>query len=477
MEKPKEPSKRYTLLYIDDEPSNLKSFKAVFKWHYKILLAGSGAEALELLSQQEVDLIIADQRMPEMTGFEFFKAILGTHPDPLRIILTGYSDMELLIKAINECGIYQFITKPWNEQEMHYMLEKALETYQLRKDNKALIEDLKRANEKLQEQNYYLKEEIQLEHDFNNIITQSKKFNSILRKVDKVANAKTSVLITGESGTGKELLARAIHNISNRSQYTMVKVNCAALPAELIESELFGHEKGAFTGAHTARKGRFELAHKGSLFLDEIGEMPMALQAKLLRVIQEGEFERLGSEKTQRVDVRLIAATNKDLQLAIDKGDFREDLFYRLNVFPIQIPPLRERKEDIPLLVKYFLQKYEPIVGKRIDSVSTQVMDKLMRYNWPGNIRELENVVERSMIISQGKSLQLNDWVTYPTPSTKDNAIVPLNEAERRHIVKALEACQWKVSGKKGAAELLQINAKTLFSRMDKLGIQRQEKS
>ncbi len=470
----KHPDKRYTLLYIDDEPSNLKAFKAVFKWHYHIYLAGSGKEALALLNQHDIHLIIADQRMPEMTGFEFFKAILDTHPEPLRIILTGYSDMELLIKAINECGIYQFITKPWNEEEMRYMLDKALETYQLRKDNKALIEDLKRANEKLQEQNYYLKEEIQLEHDFNNIITQSKKFNALLRKVEQVANAKTSVLITGESGTGKELLARAIHNISNRSQQPMVKVNCAALPDELIESELFGHEKGAFTGAHAARKGRFELAHKGTLFLDEVGEMPMALQAKLLRVIQEGEFERLGSEKTLKVDVRLIAATNRNLQEAIDAGTFREDLFYRLNVFPIQVPPLRERKEDIPLLVKYFLQKYEPIVGRRITSVATQVMEKLMRYHWPGNIRELENVVERSMIISQGTALEVSDWASL-TPPSSGKGIVPLEEAERQHITKALEACYWKVSGKGGAAELLQINAKTLFSRMEKLGIQRQQ--
>ncbi len=466
--------KKYSILYIDDEPSNLKAFRATFKWDYRIHLALSGTEAIELLKNETIDLIIADQRMPEMTGFDFFKTIINDHPDPIRIILTGYSDMELLIKAINECGIYQYLTKPWNEKEMKYVLDKAFEIYQLRRDNKALIEDLKKANEKLQEQNYYLKEEIQLDHDFNNIITQSEKFKRILRKVEKVASAKTSVLITGESGTGKELLARAIHNISNRSHQPMIKVNCAALPSELIESELFGHEKGAFTGGISARKGRFELAHKGTIFLDEIGEMPVDLQAKLLRVIQEGEFERLGSEKTMQVDVRLIAATNRKLEEAVEKGEFREDLFYRLNVFPIQIPSLRERKEDIPLLVKFFLQKYESIVGRAIENVSTGVIEKLMRYHWPGNIRELENVIERSMIISQGTALEISDWMDGHTP-IKDKRIVSLEEAERQHIIQALNSTNWKVSGKHGAAELLRVNPKTLFSKMEKLQIKRED--
>ncbi|MCG8389463.1 MAG: sigma-54 dependent transcriptional regulator [Cytophagales bacterium] len=465
--------KKYSILYIDDEPSNLKAFRATFKWDYTIHLCPSGHQAIPLLQKEEVDLIIADQRMPGMTGFDFFKTIIKDHPDPIRIILTGYSDMELLIKAINECGIYQYLTKPWNEKEMKYVLDKAFEIYQLRKDNKALIEDLKKANEKLQEQNYYLKEEIRLDHDFNNIITQSSKFKHTLRKVEKVANAKTSVLITGESGTGKELLARAIHNISNRSHQPMIKVNCAALPSELIESELFGHEKGAFTGGISARKGRFELAHKGTLFLDEIGEMPIDLQAKLLRVIQEGEFERLGSESTTQVDIRLIAATNRKLEEAIEKGEFREDLFYRLNVFPIQIPPLRERKEDIPLLVKFFLQKYEPIVGRKIENVSTSVIEKLMKYHWPGNIRELENVIERSMIISPGNALQISDWMDSNTP-IKGKKILSLEEAERQHIIQALETTHWKVSGKNGAAELLNVNAKTLFSKMEKLNIKRE---
>jgi DNA-binding NtrC family response regulator len=461
---------KYNILYIDDEPSNLKTFKAIFKWDYNIHLAESCKVAFELLKKVDIDLIISDQRMPEMTGFAFFKAILDEHPDPIRIILTGYSDMELLVKAINECGIYQYLTKPWNEKQMRYVLDSAFEMYQLRKDKRALIEDLEQANEKLQDQNYYLKEEIRLDHDFNNIITQSKKYKRILRKVEKVANTKSSVLITGESGTGKELLARAIHNISNRSKQPMIKINCAALPTDLIESELFGHEKGAFTGSVGARKGRFELAHGGTLFLDEIGEMPIALQSKLLRVIQEGEFERLGSEKTIQVDVRLIAATNKILEEEIDKGQFREDLYYRLSVFPIHIPALRERKEDIPLLVKFFLKKYESIIGKTIKQVSTKVIEKLMLYNWPGNIRELENVVERSMIISQGNGLDIGDWMGVKVGS-KRTEVQSLEEVERLHIIKALETTNWKVSGKNGAAELLKINPKTLFSRIKKLGI------
>ena len=464
---------QYTILYIDDEPSNLKAFKAVFKWDYDILLAQTGQEGIDLLRDREVDLIIADQRMPEMTGFEFFKTIIDDHPDPIRIILTGYSDIEILIKAINECRIYQYLTKPWNEKELKHVMDKALEIYQLRKDKKKLIEDLKEANEKLREENYYLKEEIELEHDFNNMITQSQKFKKVLKNVEKVAHAKTTVLITGESGTGKELMARAIHNISNRSQYPLVKVNCATLPSELIESELFGHEKGAFTGALSDRKGRFELADKGSMFLDEIGEMPMDLQAKLLRVLQEGEFERLGSEKTINVDVRIIAATNRNLEDAIGKGNFREDLYYRLNVFPIHVPSLRERKEDIPLLVKFFLKKYEPIVGKKIERVSKGAMDKLLAYHWPGNIRELENVIERSMIISDNHSLQLTGLAQEGKVAAEGQKMHSLEEAEKMHILKALEMTHWKVSGRNSAADLLKINPKTLFSRMEKLDIKR----
>lgn len=465
--------KKYNVLYVDDEPSNLKAFRATFKWDFNVFLAESGYEGLEILKQNQIEVVIADQRMPEMTGFEFFKALIKDFPDPTRIILTGYSDMGVLIKAINECGIYQYLTKPWNENELKHVLDRACENYQLRTDNKKLISDLKVANDKLTEENFYLKEEIKLDHDFNHIVTQSPKFREVLQNVEKVANTKTSVLITGESGTGKELLARALHNISNRSEYPLIKVNCAALPRELIESELFGHEKGAFTGAIATRKGKFELADKGTIFLDEIGEMPIDLQTKLLRVLQESEIQRLGSEKTYQIDVRVIAATNRQLDQAIGKGEFRDDLYYRLNVFPIHIPPLRERAEDIPVLVNFFLQKYEPIVGKSIHKIPKKVLKNLTSYHWPGNVRELENIIERSMILSPGNTLKFMDLESKkPATKTAENFLA-MEEAEKQHILKALELSRWKVSGKNGAAELLNMNPKTLFFRMNKLGIKK----
>lgn len=467
------PDKKYSVLYVDDEPSNLRAFKATFKWDFHIFLAETGYEGLEILRENQVQVVIADQRMPEMTGFEFFKKLVAEFPEPTRIILTGYSDMGVLIKAINECGIYQYLTKPWNENELKYVLERACEIYQLRKDNKKLIHDLKVANDKLTEENFYLKEEIKLEHDFNHIVTKSPLFREVLQNVEKVANTKTSVLITGESGTGKELLARALHNISNRSKCPLIKVNCAALPRELIESELFGHEKGAFTGAISTRKGKFELADKGTIFLDEIGEMPIELQAKLLRVLQESEIQRLGSDKTHPIDVRVIAATNRQLEQAIARGEFREDLYYRLNVFPIHIPPLRERAEDIPILVNFFLQKHEPIVGRSINKIPKKVLNNLINYHWPGNVRELENVIERSMILSTGTTLQLMHLENKMPTIKNQPGFLTLEEAEKQHILKALELTRWKVSGKNGAAELLNMNPKTLFFRMNKLGIKK----
>ena len=264
---------------------------------------------------------------------------------------------------------------------------------------------------RLKAENKYLQEEIKLNYNFEEIVSKSNLFQKVLQQIEKVASTDATVLILGESGTGKELLARAVHNISNRSKRPLVKVNCATLPSNLIESELFGHEKGAFTGAMDRKIGRFELADGGTIFLDELGELPIELQAKLLRVLQEGEFERLGNSKTLKVNVRVIAATNRNLQLAIEKKEFREDLFYRLNVFPITCPPLRDRKEDIPLLVKHFLQKFEGKMGKKITRVPTEVMDALCAYNWPGNIRELENLIERAMILSPGNELSYGEWL------------------------------------------------------------------
>jgi len=293
--------------------------------------------------------------------------------------------------------------------------------------------------------------------------------------LEKVASTDATVLILGESGTGKELLARAVHNISNRSKRPLVKVNCATLPANLIESELFGHEKGAFTGAMDKKIGRFELADGGTIFLDEIAELPVELQAKLLRVLQEGEFERLGNPRTMKVNVRVIAATNRNLEQAIEKKEFREDLFYRLNVFPIVSPPLRDRKEDIPLLVRHFCQKHEAKIGKKIIHIQPEVIDALMEYDWPGNIREVENLIERAMIISHGNTLEYGDWLPVSKNTAGNTKMGPLKleDVEKQHIIEILKKANWKISGEKGAAKMLGLNATTLEARIKKMGIKR----
>jgi chemotaxis protein methyltransferase CheR len=317
----------------------------------------------------------------------------------------------------------------------------------------------------------YLQEEIKLEYNYENIIGQSDGLNYVLYKVEQIASSDTTVLVLGETGTGKELVARAIHGLSPRKDRALVKVNCATLPANLIESELFGHEKGAFTGAHTRQLGRFEIANGATLFLDEIGELPIELQTKLLQVIQDGEFERLGSSGTIKVDVRVIAATNRNLEAEVREGRFREDLWYRLNIFPITVPPLRERMEDIALLVDFFVNKISKRLGKSIESIPTSVMNTLQNYGWPGNVRELENVLERAVINSSGLKLRLVDELKKPYKEDLTTPLKTLEEVERDYIVRVLEQANWKVSGPNGAAEILGLNRSTLRARIRKLGI------
>ena len=335
----------------------------------------------------------------------------------------------------------------------------------------ALIE-IKKLKDQLEAESAYLQEEINLEYNHENIIGQSDGLNYVLYKVEQIAPSNTIVLVLGETGTGKELLARSIHALSPRKERPLVKVNCAALPSNLIESELFGHEKGAFTGAQSRHLGRFEVANGATLFLDEIGELPLELQSKLLRVIQDGEFERLGSSRTVKVDVRIIAATNRNLEEEVRKGRFRDDLWYRLNVFPITMPPLRDRLDDIPLLVEFYVRKISRRMGKSIEIIPTSAMNALRDYHWPGNVRELENVLERAVINSSGPKLRLVDELT-PRQKDRSSTHETLEAVEREHIVRTLEQVQWKVSGKDGAAEILGLNRSTLRARMRKLGINR----
>ena len=332
------------------------------------------------------------------------------------------------------------------------------------------VQDLKN---RLQAENTYLQEEIKVNHNFDDIISKSAVLQKVLRELEQVAATDSTVLITGETGTGKELLARAIHSISNRRDRPLVKVNCAALPANLIESELFGHEKGAFTGAMTRRLGRFELAHSGTIFLDEIGDLPRELQAKLLRVLQEGEFERVGGSQTLTVDVRVIAATNRDLEKGVSNESFREDLYYRLNVFPVKSPPLRDRKEDIPLLVHHFTRKFSAKMGKSIVTIPQRVMETLQAYHWPGNVRELENMIERAVILSNGVTLEPGNWLPKSSSPHATESLLSLAELEKNHILETLDKTNWVVSGPAGAAKLLGLKPTTLEAKMKKLGVRR----
>ncbi len=337
-------------------------------------------------------------------------------------------------------------------------------------------DEIEKLTRRLEKENAYLQEEIKLTHNFEEIITQNQEYQKMLSSIEQVASTNATVLILGESGTGKELLARAVHNNSQVANKALVKVNCAALPENLIESELFGHEKGAFTGALTQKQGRFELADGGTIFLDEIGELPFALQSKLLRVLQEREFERLGNPHTIKVNVRVVAATNKNLEKAVRKGKFREDLYYRLNVFPIVSSPLRERSDDIPLLAQHFCQKYNRLFGKNISSIPRSALKKLQSYHWPGNIRELENIIERAVIISPGKNLEITGLdISVHKKSTKSKKILSDRENQRNHIISILKTTNGKVSGPDGAAKVLQLNPKTLYSKMRKLNIRKED--
>jgi formate hydrogenlyase transcriptional activator len=343
-------------------------------------------------------------------------------------------------------------------------------------ENALAFDEIKALKDKLYQEKVYLEEEVRAGHNFGEIVGESASLRQVLKQVEAVAPTDATVLVCGESGTGKELIARALHELSPRQGRTFVKLNCAAIPTGLLESELFGHEKGAFTGAIAQKVGRFELAHQGTLFLDEVGDIPPELQPKLLRVLQEQEFERLGSTRTIKVDVRLVAATNRDLAAMVAEGRFRNDLYYRLNVFPVVLPPLRERPDDIPRLVRHFTQRFARQLGRRIETVPAAVMDALVRYHWPGNIREMQNVIERAVILSPGPSLEvpLSDLrpAATPTPAAAA-AAVTLADAEREHILGVLRETGWVLGGPKGAAARLGMARSTLQWKMKRLGLSR----
>ncbi len=379
---------------------------------------------------------------------------------------------EVIVNTIERVN-FESSLKEMNDSLERQVKERTAELSAANKDLQGALEEVEELRDKLEAENIYLKEEIESGNNFENIISQDKEFKNILIEMEHVAKTSSTVLILGETGTGKEVISKAIHNLSDRRDKPLIKINCAALPATLIESELFGHEKGAFTGASNVKQGRFELANGGTLFLDEVGEMPIELQPKLLRAIQEGEIERLGGTKTIKIDVRLIAATNRDLEKSVGEGTFRSDLFYRLNVFPIKVPPLRDRKDDIRLLVNHFVQKYNTKLGKQINKIPQSIIAQLEKYNWPGNVRELENIIERAVIISRGNQLKLGDWFVGNNKVAQSDQLESLEKVEKQYILKVLHKTNWKISGGGGAAEILELKPTTLESRMKKLGIRR----
>ena len=467
----------YKVLYIDDELNNLKVFRAIFSEYFSVFIAQDTKEAYETLLKESIPVVITDQRMPNETGLDFIERVHLEFPDIVFMILSGYSDFEVTVKAINSGMVYRFLHKPWEEQALLIDINNALERFTFLNENKQLLvnleeqnRELKQLKQLLEDENSYLKKEIKTVKNFDYIISEDERMLDILQNIEQISESDAPVLVTGETGTGKELIARAVHEVSTRSHGPFICVNCAAIPETLFESELFGHEKGAFTGAISTKKGKFELAQNGTLFLDEIGEMPLNLQPKLLRAIQEKSIERVGSHDPIQLNIRIITATNVKLEMMVKENSFRSDLFYRLNVFPIELPPLRNRLKDIPPLVNFFLNKYNKKYHTKINSISNKITDKLKSYDWPGNVRELENIIERAVITSKGKELNI-DYLLPSENQIKESVSEKMDVVERAHIIDILNKTSWKVSGADGAADRLGLNRTTLLSRMKKLNI------
>ena len=447
-----------------------------------IATAESGEQALELLRARQFDLVLLDVMMPGLDGFEVcerLRADEATRDIPV-IFLTALDGTFDKVRAFS-VGAVDYVTKPFRSEEL---LARVGTHLALREARRSLEEQNARLREEIEAHNRTkgtvecLVEEIRSSHDFGEILGESPALVRLLDQVGQVAATDSTVLIHGETGTGKELVARAIHGRSPRRERPLIKINCAALPRDLVESELFGHEKGAFTGATQLRRGRFELADGGTLFLDEVGELPLETQAKLLRVLQEQEFERVGGSTTLRTDVRLIAATNRELLQQVGAGAFRTDLYYRLNVVPLSLPPLRERREDIPRLIRHFLARAGRKLGKPLDDLGPACLEQAMAYDWPGNVRELENFVERSAILGNAAPLAIAEpRTTQNSPSAapiiSQPAPVSLEDVERSHILRVLEQTRWAIEGERGAARILGLNPSTLRGRLRKLGIRK----
>ncbi len=400
----------YGILVVDDEDAILESLELTLGAEYRIFTATSAEEGLAVLEREEIALVLSDQVMPGMSGVEFLERVIDRNPRAIRMMLTGYADMPALIGAINEGRIYRYIPKPWEPDDLRIAVKRGLEVYELSSENVQLADALAEANERLQAENVYLRREVEARYSFDGIIGDAPAMQKIFDVTEKVAQTDATVLLTGETGTGKDLLARAIHYSGPRKDKKFVAQNCGALPDTLLESELFGHKRGSFTGAHADKKGLFEVADGGTIFLDEVGETEPGMQVRLLRVLQDGEIRSLGSSDTRKVDVRVVAATNRDLKKRVEEGLFREDLYYRLRVVEIELPPLRERSSDIPAMAHHFLDSSAAKMKRTFVGFSNAAMDRLVAYGWPGNVRELANEIERTAALAgPGETIGLED--------------------------------------------------------------------
>ncbi len=453
-----------TILVVEDKESMAAMLKETLESEgYKVVSAGDGLEGINYLKEGKIDLVLTDLKLPHKDGIDVLTA--SKEENQLRpvIIMTAYGSVETAVEAMKR-GAVDFIAKPFDTDHLLMLIKRAIET------------------QRLMTENILLKEEFASKLGLPRIIGKSEKITNVAQIVQRVAPTKTTVLLIGESGTGKELFARALHNLSNRKEYPFIPINCAAIPRDLLESELFGHEKGSFTSADTKKLGKFELGDKGTIFLDEIGDLDFVLQSKLLRAIETGEIERVGAVKAVHVDVRIVAASNKDLERAVEEKKFREDLFYRLNVFPIRIPPLRERKEDIPLLVEYFIKKYCLEIKTSLKGISKEALAMLMNCFWKGNIRELENAIERAVILCDGDTIAPEHFiidrqfgsVLCEKPEPLEGTLGSISKeatrkAESQRIIDVLGETK---GNKTRAAEILQVSYKTLLTKIKEYGIE-----
>ncbi|HUU51184.1 MAG TPA: sigma-54 dependent transcriptional regulator [Nitrospinota bacterium] len=453
-----------SILVVDDDKGTRESLSEILNLDgYHTEIAENGQKAIKLLGEKEYDVILTDLKMPMADGLDVLKYVKRSNSITEVVIFTGFGTIKNAVEAM-KAGAYDYILKPLQTEEMKIVIQKALE------------------HKRLKAENILLRKQLKTKYKFENLLGNHEKMLEVFKLIETVADCNSTVLVYGESGTGKELVARAIHYNSNRQDRPLIPVNCGAIPEDLLESELFGHERGAFTGAIATRKGRFELASGGTIFLDEIGEMSPALQVKILRVLQEQEFERIGGSKSIRVDVRVIAATNKNLEEQVSNRTFREDLFYRLNVIPIDIPPLRVRTSDVPLLAYHFIEKFNKEKKRNIEEFSPECMQILMNYHWPGNVRELENLMER-LVILKGKGTVVPEDLPEKLLAARQGSLVPkieipeagicfkslVSEFEKKLIIQALDKSNWI---KNKAAKLLNLNRTTLVEKIKKIDIQ-----